>query len=230
MNTGLSVSVSESNATISGKSRLCSQWTDFLVNNRWELVARYFTVVETSRLASRVVYFDDKVSRVVGPGCRVLFWRGPVEVTYDLIDAQSNPQVPALLVPALARLGARESLATFALIEEGRRGLLYVDGRFVRELMPGSYAFWNAAGTPRVDILDLRVQTMEIGRAGDPDAGQGERACEHHGEVPDRRCGLARSAVKDVCELPVPHAADRGSADARQAHARRGARGQGRHR
>jgi regulator of protease activity HflC (stomatin/prohibitin superfamily) len=142
---------------------LCSQWTDFLVKHRWELARRYFTVVETRDSQVAVVYFDDKVSRVVGPGSRVMFWRGPVEVTYDVIDAQANPQVPAFLVPALARLGSFESHATFALVDEGKRGLLYVDGRYIRELAPGAYAFWNAAGTPRVEVLDVRLQTIEIG-------------------------------------------------------------------
>src|SRR3954454_21239912 len=64
---------------------LFSEWTDFLVKERWELMSRYFIDVETDHSEVAVVYFDDKVSRVIGPGCRVLFWRGRVEVTYDLI-------------------------------------------------------------------------------------------------------------------------------------------------
>ena len=67
---------------------LVSAWRDFLAKERWALVSRYFTVVETGDSHVAVVYFDDKVSRVIGPGQRVLFWKGSVEVTYDLIDAQ----------------------------------------------------------------------------------------------------------------------------------------------
>ncbi len=55
----------------------------------------------------------------------------------------TEPEVPERLLPALARLG-RESLATFALIDEGKRGLVYIDGRLVRELGAGTYGFWNA--------------------------------------------------------------------------------------
>ena len=139
---------------------LISEWTDFLAKERWELVSRYFTVVETLDSQVAVVYCDDKISRIVGPGRRVLFWRGSVEVTYDLINARENTQVPAILLPAVARLG-NDSQATIAVIEEGRRGLLYLDGRFVRELPPGTYGFWNVAGTVRVDILDLRWQILE---------------------------------------------------------------------
>ena len=67
---------------------LSSEWTDFLAKQRWELVSRYFTVVETADSQVAVVYFDDKVARIVGPGKRVLFWRGSIEVTYDLINAR----------------------------------------------------------------------------------------------------------------------------------------------
>lgn len=177
-----------------------SQWTDFLVKNRWELVSRCFTVVETTDTQVAIVYFDDKVSRVVGPGSRALFWRGPVEVTYDVIDVQASPQAPALLVPALARLGARESHAAFALVDEGKRGLLYIDGRFIRELAPGSYAFWNAAGTPRVDILDLRLQTIEIGGQEilTRDKVTLRVNITANYQIVDPLA--ARSVVKDVCE------------------------------
>src|SRR4051794_13138662 len=92
---------------------LVSEWRDFLAKERWALVSRYFTVVETGDSHVAVVYFGDKVSLVAGPGQRVLFWKGSVEVTYDLIDARENAQVPALLVPAILRLG-RESQATVA--------------------------------------------------------------------------------------------------------------------
>jgi regulator of protease activity HflC (stomatin/prohibitin superfamily) len=179
---------------------VCSQWTDFLVKQRWELVSRYFTVVEVTDSQVAVVYFDDKVSRVIGPGSRVLFWRGPVEVTYDVIDVQGNPQAPALLVPALARIGPRESYATFALVDEGKRGLLYVDGRFIRELPPGSYAFWNAAGTPRIDILDLRLQTIEIG--GQEILTRDKVSLRVNVTANYRIVDAltARSTVKDVCE------------------------------
>jgi regulator of protease activity HflC (stomatin/prohibitin superfamily) len=178
---------------------LASAWRDFLVKERWVLVSRYFTVVETGDSHVAVVYFDDKVSRVIGPGQRVLFWKGSVEVTYDLIDAVENPQAPAVLVPAILRLG-RESQATVAIIDEGKRGLLYLDGRFVRELASGTYAFWNAAGAPRVDVLELRLQTLEV---------PGQEILTRDNvtvrvnvsavyQIVD--AVIARSRVKDVCE------------------------------
>jgi regulator of protease activity HflC (stomatin/prohibitin superfamily) len=138
-----------------------SEWTAFLVTERPGLTANFFTVVETTDSQVAAVYFDSKLARVVGPAQRMLFWRGPVAVTFELFDAREQPEAPERLVSALARLG-RESLAAFALIEEGKRGLVYIDGRLVRELGPGAYAFWTPIAMPRIEVLEMRRQTVDV--------------------------------------------------------------------
>jgi regulator of protease activity HflC (stomatin/prohibitin superfamily) len=137
------------------------EWADYVANSRPEIAARLFTVVETSDVQVAVVCLDGRVARVIGPSSRVLFWKGPINVTFELFDARVNPEVPTSKLPALARLG-RESAVTFAAIEEGKRGLLYLDGRLVRELGPGNYGFWNTVATPRVEALEIRRQTVEV--------------------------------------------------------------------
>ena len=138
-----------------------SEWTDTIVSQKPELASRIFTVVETSDSQVAVVYVDGKLFRVIGPAQRVLFWRGALAVSFELIDARQEPEVPARLVAALARLG-RESMATFTLVDEGKRGLVYIDGRLVRELGPGTYAFWIAFGTLRTEVTEMRRQTVEV--------------------------------------------------------------------
>ena len=138
-----------------------SEWADFIVKERQDVAAEYFTVIETSDSQVAVIAVERKVARVITPGKRVLYWRGVLDVTFDLTDVREAPEVPARLVPALARLG-RESGITAALVDEGRRGLLYIDGKLVRELGAGTYAFWNVLGTPRVDVVETRRQTVEV--------------------------------------------------------------------
>jgi regulator of protease activity HflC (stomatin/prohibitin superfamily) len=138
-----------------------SPWADFLAKERPAIAQRYFTVVETSDSQVAVIYFDGKVSKVLGPGKRILFWKGAVAVTAEVVEARVRPEVPVNLAMPLSRAGAG-SLATFAQVEDGKTGLLYLEGRFVRALEPGFYGFWNAAGTPRVDVVELRWQTLEI--------------------------------------------------------------------
>jgi hypothetical protein len=138
-----------------------SERADYIVREQPELAARFFTVVDTSDSQVAVVYLDGKLARLVRPGNRVLFWRGAVALTFDLIDVRKEPEVPERLLPALARFG-KESSVTFAVVEQGKRGLVYIDGRLVRELEAGTYGFWNVVNTPRVDVLEVRRQTVEV--------------------------------------------------------------------
>jgi len=138
-----------------------SEWADFLATQRKDVAEKYFTIVETGDAEVAVVSFDGKVVRVIGPAERVLFWKGATEVAFERFNVVAEPEVPARLIGPLSRMGLR-SQAAFAVIEEGRRGLVYLNGRLIRELTAGSYAFWRAVETPRVEIAELRRQTLEV--------------------------------------------------------------------
>lgn len=137
-----------------------SEWTDFLVKQRPEVVSRNFVVVETGDAQVAVVALDGKVAAVVAPGKRVLYWREAAAVSVTTIDVVEAPAVPKAMLGAVERLG-RESHAVFAAVEDGRAGLLYIDSRFVRALEPGRYGFWAAANA-RVEQVELRRQSVEI--------------------------------------------------------------------
>ena len=34
--------------------------------------------------------------------------------------------------------------------------------RFVRALVPGTYGFWNSGASPRVEVVDLRLQRRDV--------------------------------------------------------------------
>jgi regulator of protease activity HflC (stomatin/prohibitin superfamily) len=144
-----------------GDPVFASEWTNYLINHRQDVVSTYFNPIETNDSQVAVVSFDGIVNRVLGPGVRALYWRGLVKVSWEVIDVRSEPEVPARLLPVLARLG-RLGLTTLALVDEGKRGLLYLDGRLARELGPGTYGFWNAVLSPRVEVLETRIQSLEI--------------------------------------------------------------------
>jgi len=48
------------------------------------------------------------------------------------------------------------------LVDEGKNGLVHLDGRLIRELVPGAYAFWTAVAKPKVTITELRRQSLEV--------------------------------------------------------------------
>jgi regulator of protease activity HflC (stomatin/prohibitin superfamily) len=138
-----------------------SPWADFLTANHSELVDRHFVKAETLDSEVALIYFDGKLVRVLGPAQRVLYWRGPVQIKVEVLDTAKFPDVPEELLPAVMRLG-REAPVTLASVEDGKTGLLYLDNRFVKLLTPGTYGFWSAARPVRVDVVDLRLQSLEI--------------------------------------------------------------------
>lgn len=137
-----------------------SGWMDFLVKERPELVAQYFTVVETRDTEVALIHTEGKLTGLQGPGRRSLFWKA-ARVEAELVDTAREIDLPASKLGTLERLGLM-TLAVIAVVEEGRVGLLFVDNRFIRTLEPGRYAFWRVAGQPRVETIDVRRQTMEI--------------------------------------------------------------------
>ncbi|MBV9307847.1 MAG: slipin family protein [Acidobacteriaceae bacterium] len=138
-----------------------SKWADYLAKEQPDLVSRYFACVETNDVQVAMVYVDSKLREVLLPAKRVLYWRGLVEVTAEVIDVIAQPEIPASELPALERLG-RNSYAILSIIEEARTGLLFIDNRLVRILPPGKYGFWAVTGSPRVEVVDLRRQTLEV--------------------------------------------------------------------
>ena len=96
-----------------------STWADYLAKERPEIAERYFTRVETNDLQVAMIYVDGKLFKVMLPAKRMLFWRGAVEITAEVVNVIDDPQVDAQKLPALERLG-KESLATFSLVEEAK--------------------------------------------------------------------------------------------------------------
>jgi len=175
------------------------EWADHIVNHEPETVARYFTVIETADTQVAVVYLDGRLTRVIAPANRVLYWKGAVNVTFESIEVRAEPEVPARLLPGLVRLG-RESGVTFAAIDQGKRGLLFLDGRLTRELEPGTYGFWNTIAMPRIEVLETRRQSVEV--AGQEILTQDKVAVRVNisavYEIADAT--MARAGLKDVNE------------------------------
>jgi regulator of protease activity HflC (stomatin/prohibitin superfamily) len=140
---------------------LGGNWGNYIAVARPDLVSRHLTVVETLDTQVAVVYVDGRLERVVGPGTRVLFWRGEMNIAIQVIDARSEPEVPAGMLPALARLG-RSAFASIVTVDQGMRGLVYLDGKLFRELGAGTFGFWEAAGAPRIEVLEMRRQSLDV--------------------------------------------------------------------
>ena len=100
-----------------------------------------------------MVSLDGRGARVIAPSTRALFWKGAVEVTFEKIDALKEPEVPARPLSTLRRVGNGALMVTAA-VDEGKRGLVYLDGRLIRELGAGTYGFWSAVSAPCIEVIE----------------------------------------------------------------------------
>ena len=140
---------------------------DFLVKEARATIERHFEIVELSDREAGVVYKQGRVAGVLAPGQRRLYWKGAVDVRverYDLAEQFELPRALAqLLVRAKQPLGSQVTDAIAAVeVPDTSMGLLIVDGEFARVLEPGLHAFWKYQRALKTELVDRRVQAMEV--------------------------------------------------------------------
>lgn len=140
---------------------------DFLIQEAREVVDRYFQVVELTDREVGVVYKQGRVAGLLAPGRRQVYWRGPIEVRVEKFDLTESYELPKALASVLVRakppLAAQVAEAVIAIeVPDTSVGLLIVDGEFTRVLEPGLRAFWKFQRALKSELVDWRVQAMEV--------------------------------------------------------------------
>lgn len=140
---------------------------DFLVKEARETIAKHFTIVELSDREVGLVYKNDKVAGVLQPGKRQLYWRGPIEVRVERQDITQEYELSKALAKLLVRakqpLAAQVADAVSATeVPDTAIGLLIVDGELTKVLEPGLHAFWKYQRVLKVELVDRRLQAMEV--------------------------------------------------------------------
>jgi regulator of protease activity HflC (stomatin/prohibitin superfamily) len=140
---------------------------DFLVKEARETMEQYFDIVELADGEAGLVYKNGKLAGVLAPGKRQLYWKGPIEVKVEKIDLAGDLEVTAPTAKLLARakqpLLAQTSDAVSSIeVPDTSVALLIVDGKFVKLLEPGLHVFWKFQRTIKFELVDRRVQTMEV--------------------------------------------------------------------
>jgi SPFH domain / Band 7 family len=127
----------------------------------------HFHIVELEDREVGLVYKNGKIAGILAPGKRQLYWRGPVDVHVVRYDISTDFEIPAGIAQVLVR--ARQPLAsqvaeavTAVEVPDTTIGLLMVDGELVKVLGPGLHAFWKFQRAVRVELVDRRVQAMEV--------------------------------------------------------------------
>ncbi len=106
---------------------------------------------------------------LLAPGTRRLFWKnGLVDVQVEVVNISASAELPAGLAARLVQTQLRPrpvaGLAGVLQVQVPEHGaaMLWVDGQIARLLAPGSYAFWKYNRNVSVELVDLRLQALEV--------------------------------------------------------------------
>jgi regulator of protease activity HflC (stomatin/prohibitin superfamily) len=138
---------------------------DVLVAEARGLLEPYVQIVELGDREVGLVYKNERLTGVLAPGTRQLYWRGPVSVRVDVRDISQEYSLDANTARVLMRsLGTTGLASIVSVIEvpDTAVGLLIVDGALREVLKPGVSACWKYQRNVKVELAELRLQAMEV--------------------------------------------------------------------
>jgi regulator of protease activity HflC (stomatin/prohibitin superfamily) len=141
---------------------------DYLMAREPQVVDAEFLRVELGETEAGLRYENGALVEILPPATQRLYWRGIVDVRVDVVDIAGDPQLSAELVHRLTQNQLRQRPVTGLAgvlqvqVPDHGAGILAVDGKVVRLLEAGNYAFWKFGRNVTVDVVDLRLQAMEV--------------------------------------------------------------------
>jgi len=138
---------------------------DVLVAEARALLEPQVEIVELGDREVGLVYKNERLTGLLAPGARQLYWRGPVKVRVEVRDISQDCTLDArtarVLVGARGASGVSDAISVVE-VPDTAVGLLIVDGELRGVLKPGLSAYWKYQRVLRVELVDLRLQTMEV--------------------------------------------------------------------
>lgn len=125
-----------------------------------ETLASLLEIVEVADNEIALYFVNGIFNEVLTTG-RYAFWKGYKENTFTKVDLSKVYITEQIAVALLENQKLRAYTKRFQVMNY-EKGLLFVNGAFVKELQAGSYYFWNNAISVEVKTTDIRMQQMEI--------------------------------------------------------------------
>ena len=141
---------------------------DYLMAKEPDVVATEFVHVELNEHQVGLRSENGVLVELLAPATRRLYWKAQVDVQVEVIDIVSSAELPAALAARLVQTQLRpRAVAGLAgvlqvQVPEHGAGILWVDGKVERLLPAGSYAFWKFNRNVSVELVDLRLQALEV--------------------------------------------------------------------
>jgi len=120
----------------------------------------YAQVIELSDHQRALVWIENRFAKVLGPGLYAL-WKGPKETKVEIVEAAGvrfeHKEMNAILESEL--IG--QELTVFQ-VDEGNKGIYFLDGVLKEVLPPGRHIFWRRMGHVKVLHVDVRESVLDV--------------------------------------------------------------------
>lgn len=137
---------------------------ELLLKNHPTVVAENFLEVETGANELVLLRWRGKAVNVVPPSSRRLTWKDAREQRFSLPqEAKLPPELASELLRSNPEVGKHLAPHLFEVVVPAEQvGLLFSDSRLAELLTSGHYAYWNYGQRYAVELLDLRLKTLEV--------------------------------------------------------------------
>jgi regulator of protease activity HflC (stomatin/prohibitin superfamily) len=150
-----------------GQTAFEHRLADYLRHAEPALVAREFHDVQLGATEVGLRYENGVLVEVLAPNTRRLYWKGFVDVRIARLDIAEQFVLPHSLTlllgtaPGRAKVAGAEQVLAVQ-VPQHHVALLFVDGKAQDLLAPGLHAFWRFNHELRTELVDLRIQPLEI--------------------------------------------------------------------
>ena len=131
---------------------------DLLLKN--EKLASKLDVVEVKDNEIAIQTKNGNFYKVLTPG-RYAYWKSVISYGYKIVNLSDVEIGTEINRKVLQRIELRTFVQTHV-VESYEKGLLYIDGKFVKMLESGIYYYWRGDKAVAMIKTDLRKQQMEI--------------------------------------------------------------------
>ncbi|EKS9794591.1 MULTISPECIES: slipin family protein [Burkholderia] len=142
---------------------------DYLRHDAPDVLAQHFVAMDLADDEAGLRYEDDVLVEILAPGTRRLYWRGLTAHRLERVDLAQDSLLPATLVKRIAQPALRArgvaglTGVLLAQVPAYHVGVLKIDGKIERLLDAGVAAFWRFNRDVAVELVDLRLQAIEVG-------------------------------------------------------------------
>lgn len=136
--------------------------TDVLIAQLGADLSANFVLADIGMQQVGQVSKNGKLEDVLAPGTRKLYWKGLVKIDVQTVSLADTLEVDAGVTKRLRQLGLLAKVAVAVDVPVESAGLLFIDGNLARTLEAGAYAFWNFQKNVFAEVIDLRVQSLEV--------------------------------------------------------------------